>query len=55
MIYLFSSKIKKNYHRNIQLSDQGAYSCQAINTVGTKLATPDSIVSVTPKASKLEY
>jgi len=38
--------------RNIQLSDQGAYSCQAINAVGTKLATPDSIVSVTPKAKQ---
>ncbi|CAL8147958.1 unnamed protein product [Orchesella dallaii] len=33
---------------NIQISDQGAYSCEAINTLGSTFAIPDCILVVKP-------
>ena len=34
------------FFRNVQYTDQGAYSCQAMNIMKMKLAVPDAILKI---------
>ena len=49
-LFIFSPSLSKFFFllhfRNVGMADQGAYTCEAMNSEGSVLATPDAIINV---------